>query len=321
MRKHLWGSAVFLMALSFIVASCFHQKTNQAPIAAFNFSPSSPKVDEDVVFDASNSKDSDGQIIEYLWNFGDGAEDEGPLVIHSYSAAGRYLVKLTVKDDKNQTSSVEKALQVGQDVAKDFLPAPGPSPVGLAWDGQNLWVADGLDFKIYKISPQNGSVLASIPAPAAEMPDGLAWDGKNLWIVNGMDGKLLQLNPTDGEVLKSLSAPGDFPTGLAWDGNSLWVADADARKIYKVNPLTGKVIDSFNAPGEYPAGLAWDGKHLWHTDTAEGKLYKLDPAGGKVLAESEAPGTDPAGLTWDGQSLWVSDSMEKKLYKINVAGL
>ncbi|MCI2431729.1 PKD domain-containing protein [Candidatus Acetothermia bacterium] len=312
-------SLLVVAGMALWTTGCFHQKTDLGPKAEFSFSPASPKVGEDVLFDASNSQATDGQIIEYLWDFGDGATEEGPIVIHRYSATGRYLVKLTVKDDKNRTNSVEKALQVIEELASRSLPAPGPSPIGLAWDGQALWVADTLDLKLYKIDLQTGALLTSLPLPT-EIPDGLAWDGKNLWVVDGMDGKLLQIDPSNGKVSKSLVAPGDVPTGLTWDGNSLWVADLDALKIYKINAITGKVIDVFNAPGDAPAGLAWDGQYLWHSDGG-GRLYKLDPRGGQVLGEYDAPGLDPAGLAWDGQYLWVSDSIEKKLYKIDTKSL
>ncbi|MDW8141786.1 MAG: PKD domain-containing protein, partial [Candidatus Bipolaricaulota bacterium] len=185
MRTYL--SAVLLLFTLFFVASCAQQKTDQSPIAEFSFSPTSPKVGEDVVFDASNSQASDGELIEYRWDFGDGTSDEGPIVIHSYSAAGRYLVKLTIKDNKNRTGSAEKSLQVTEEVQERFIAAPGPSPVGLAWDGKTLWVADALDLKLYRIDPQTGAVLASLPSPT-EIPDGLAWDGKTLWLVDGMEG-------------------------------------------------------------------------------------------------------------------------------------
>ncbi|MDW8111395.1 MAG: PKD domain-containing protein [Candidatus Bipolaricaulota bacterium] len=317
--KIRWLSLVIVAGIALGTAGCAQQKTDQNPVAEFSFSPTSPKVGEDVVFDASNSKASDGELIEYRWDFGDGASDEGPIVIHRYGAAGRYLVKLTVKDNKNRMGSAEKSLQVIEEVQERFITAPGPSPVGLAWDGKALWVADALDLKLYRIDLQTGALLASLPSPT-EIPDGLAWDGKTLWLVDGMEGKLLQIDPEEGKVVKSLAAPGAVPTGLAWDGNDLWVADLDTLKIYKISPITGKVLESLGAPGDAPAGLAWDGQHLWHSDSG-GRLYKLDPRGGQVLGEYDAPGMDPAGLAWDGQFLWVSDSAEKKLYKIDIKSL
>ncbi len=292
----------------------------QPPQAAFSFTPLTPKVGEEVVFDASASKDPDGQITEYLWDFGDGSPAEtGPVVIHVYDAVGQYTVKLTVTDDAGLSSSAEKTITVVQSAVsavKKSLSAPGRGPVGIAWDGAALWVVDTLDlesYKLYKVDPSSGSVLNAFEAPTI-IPDGLTWDGSRLWLVDGAEGKLLQIDPSNGKVLKTLAAPGTFPTGIAWDGSALWVADADTLKIYKINPVTGKVIDSFDAPGDFPTGLAWDGKYLWHLDTVS--IYKLDPNSGAVLAEYEAPREQLSDLTWDGQSLWATDEGNKQLVQL-----
>lgn len=292
----------------------------QPPHAAFSVTPVTPKVGEEVVFDASESKDPDGQITEYLWDFGDGSPAEsGPVVIHVYDAVGQYTVKLTVTDDQGLSSSAEKTLTVVQSavsVVKKSLTAPGQGPSGIAWDGSALWVVDTQDFetyKLYRIDPQSGSVLSSFEVPTI-IPDALTWDGSRLWLVDGVESKLLQIDPSNGKVLKSLAAPGTYPTGIAWDGSALWVADADDLKIYKINPITGKVIDSFDAPGFFPTGLAWDGQYLWHLDTVS--IYKLDPNGGTVLAEYESPRERLADLTWDGQFLWASDEEGKQLVQV-----
>jgi PKD repeat protein len=54
---------------------------------------------EEVAFDASRSKDLDGQLVSYSWDFGDGAIADGPRVTHTYDSAGRYQVRLTITDD------------------------------------------------------------------------------------------------------------------------------------------------------------------------------------------------------------------------------
>ncbi|MCP5104186.1 MAG: PKD domain-containing protein, partial [bacterium] len=51
--------------------------TNEAPDAQFVFSPGSPKVGEKVFFNASGSSDSDGTIVSYSWDFGDGSSGSG----------------------------------------------------------------------------------------------------------------------------------------------------------------------------------------------------------------------------------------------------
>jgi len=53
-----------------------------------------------VEFDASDSYDEDGEIVSYLWNFGDGSNDLGMTTSHEYDEDGRYTVKLYVTDDE-----------------------------------------------------------------------------------------------------------------------------------------------------------------------------------------------------------------------------
>ncbi len=87
---------------------------NQIPFPSFISIPASPKVDETVTFDATSSKDSDGEIVLYSWNFGDGnsGSSQTPQITHNYSSPGTYSVSLTVTDDQGATSSTSLTLTV-----------------------------------------------------------------------------------------------------------------------------------------------------------------------------------------------------------------
>jgi Flp pilus assembly protein TadG len=65
------------------------------PVAGFTVSDSSPDVGELVSFDGSSST---GDPSEYVWDFGDGAQDQStdPAMSHTYTVAGTYTVILTV---------------------------------------------------------------------------------------------------------------------------------------------------------------------------------------------------------------------------------
>lgn len=320
----------FLLAGLVFLGGCLPgQKPGpQPPQAVFSVTPLTPKVGEEIVFDASESKDPDGQITAYLWDFGDGSPTEtGPVVIHVYERVGTYLVRLTVTDDAGLSNSLEKPIKVIEEssgepkrsVSVEF------SPAALTWGDGAFWVVDAQEPKVYKIDPQNGQILLTVDVeqinPEIIFLDGVAWADGKLWIIDGGEGKLYQLDLSTKKIARSLSAPGPQPTGIAWDGSALWVADAENLKIYKINPVTGKSIDLFNAPGAFPQDLAWDGQYLWNQDPAEQKIYKLDPRGGTVLMELEAPSTEVVGITWDGQSLWVADGAEQKLLQIEIPGL
>ena len=87
-------------------------RTNQPPIASFTYHPENPIVDQTITFNASNSTDSDGNVTNYEWNFGDGNTGTGKITTHSYSLAGDYMVNLTVTDDDNATNTTSKVVIV-----------------------------------------------------------------------------------------------------------------------------------------------------------------------------------------------------------------
>jgi subtilisin family serine protease len=72
---------------------------NQAPKASFTFTTK----DLTASFDASASSDSDGTIVSYAWNFGDGTTGSGKTTAKTYTAGGTFTVTLTVTDDKGAT--------------------------------------------------------------------------------------------------------------------------------------------------------------------------------------------------------------------------
>ncbi|MBI5208135.1 MAG: PKD domain-containing protein [Candidatus Firestonebacteria bacterium] len=73
---------------------------NQAPIAEAGSSPKLGGEYLPVNFDGSLSYDTDGIIVSYQWNFGDGTTGDGVKVNHNYNSTGVYTVTLTVTDNR-----------------------------------------------------------------------------------------------------------------------------------------------------------------------------------------------------------------------------
>jgi bacillopeptidase F len=76
--------------------------SNEKPIAIIQATDSAKKK-KNVEFNGRASRDVDGEIVSYSWNFGDGDTASGAKVKHKFTAAGTYTVELTVTDN-NGTS-------------------------------------------------------------------------------------------------------------------------------------------------------------------------------------------------------------------------
>jgi uncharacterized repeat protein (TIGR02543 family) len=88
-------------------------RTNQAPTAAFSYTPLYPAVDETVTF-TDASFDLDGSIVEWAWLFGDSGTSDEQNPTHQYTENGTYTVRLTVTDDDGETSYIEHDVTVGE---------------------------------------------------------------------------------------------------------------------------------------------------------------------------------------------------------------
>ena len=152
-----------------------------------------------------------------------------------------------------QTNTISKVLPEDGTV---LAAIPGPSTLpawvdvgggqttanmfGLTWDGQALWATDTEEDKIYRINPNDGSLLNVFDAPALltvtdANPKGLAWDGESLWHVDQSTATIYRLESgvipfgivgcvekngvaITGDVLLSQNAISDQATATDLDG-------------------------------------------------------------------------------------------------------
>ncbi len=84
---------------------------NKTPTARITYTANNLAVS----FDGSTSYDTDGTIVSYVWNFGDGTVGSGQKTSHTYAAAGTYNASLTVTDNKNASNKNTTAVTVSSD--------------------------------------------------------------------------------------------------------------------------------------------------------------------------------------------------------------
>ncbi len=106
---------------------------NLPPRAAFSASARTGVAPLKVDVDAGASNDPDGQLVSYLWDFGDGGTAQGAKASHTFDKTGSFTVTLTVKDDRGATSSSTLGV-----VVRDPGVPPDPSDVAPALDGTSV---------------------------------------------------------------------------------------------------------------------------------------------------------------------------------------
>lgn len=127
--------------------------TNSPPTADFTFTTSGLTVDF-----TDQSTDSDGSVVSWDWDFGDGNTSTEQNPSHTYGADGTYTVSLTVTDDDGATGSTSQDVTVSDGTSDGItLTATGFKVRGLQkadleWSG-----ATGTDVEIYR----DGNLIAT----------------------------------------------------------------------------------------------------------------------------------------------------------------
>jgi PKD repeat protein len=82
------------------------------PIARFFYFPHNPALNQTVTFNASESTPDGGEIIAYIWNFGDGTNGTGMLTTHKYYTGGSLTIFLTILDSEGLNASTSAVITI-----------------------------------------------------------------------------------------------------------------------------------------------------------------------------------------------------------------
>jgi PKD repeat protein len=98
---------------------------NLLPVPDFSM-PANVTVNQSFYLDASASRDPDGTIAAYRWEFDDGTSISQKSAVHYFAFAGMHKVQLTVTDDDGGSASAEKYMRVDPAGISPHPPPSGP---------------------------------------------------------------------------------------------------------------------------------------------------------------------------------------------------
>ena len=105
-------------------ADAFRSSDHDPVIISFKFAPANAlpvasfeqQLNGSVLHVQSTSTDSDGQIVQHQWDFGDGTVVSGVTASHQYLQPGDYQVQLTVTDDKGDVATSVSSISIVEPV-------------------------------------------------------------------------------------------------------------------------------------------------------------------------------------------------------------
>ena len=189
----------------------------------------------------------------------------------------------------------------------------GDGPVGVAFDGTYIWVANTVSGSVSKIDPVTGTVIGT-PIGVGAGPFGVAFDGTNIWVTNYGSGSVSKIDRVTGTVIGFPIGVGTSPRGVAFDGTNIWVANTGSGSVSKINPANNAVTTPITGLIS-PEGVAFDGTNIWVTNTGSTGVSKINPVTGTVTATVNV-GQFSRGVAFDGTNIWVTNPVSDTVFKI-----
>ncbi|NOR48092.1 MAG: PKD domain-containing protein [Methanosarcinaceae archaeon] len=238
------------------------EREGPTPTAFFTHIPRYPGVNETIIFDASFSYDSDGNITNYKWDFGDGniINTAEMMITHSYALEGDYNVNLTVIDNDGLVNSTSKAVKVLM------------SPLLEEWNRTFGGAYDDRAWSVQQTS-DGGYILAGRLSYDTDLYD--------FWLVKADSDGNEQWNKTFGNGTKTF-------VGLEWPQSVQQTTDggyilADYMRSYGAGGSTDDFwLVKADSDGNEQWNKTFDGKYYDSQDIA--KSVKQTSDGGYILA-------------------------------------
>lgn len=192
------------------------------------------------------------------------------------------------------------------------LPSPAPKPLGLAFDGETLWMASRETNRLYAIDAAKWNARDEGEAPGG--PFGMTLIGDELRVVIGLgenqsDRYIYRFIPGHGFKGDRIECPDFTGAHLAFDGDVLFLSQASNRRILALD-AQGNITREIPLP-RIPLGMTiMDGEFYLVTSDEEFENLEFTkvnahPSSPEITTLASIP-FDARGLAYDGSRFWTA---------------
>jgi hypothetical protein len=178
----------------------------------------------------------------------------------------------------------------------------GDTPVGVASDGADIWVANFGGGTVSQVQASSGKLIGTWTGAVGA--DQLVIARGRVFVTGRLapQGRLYVIDPQQapGVVATLTNTLPAGSSGITFDGYYIWVA-SQGGTISRVDPNSG--AHGFFAGFSNASGIIFDGTYLWVTEFAAPEISKVDLNGNVLL--SLPTGLGPSRPVYDGVNIWV----------------
>ncbi|MEK7269692.1 MAG: PKD domain-containing protein, partial [Planctomycetota bacterium] len=206
---------------------------NLSPIAAASASPTLAHRGDEIRFSASGSRDPDGTIVSWAWDFGDGSTADATGAVgeagHAYASTGTFVAVLTVTDSDGEVSRASVAVTVenlGPVATASAAPASALAGVEVRFSAAGSADPDGAIVS-WTWDFGDGSMADATEASG---------EAVHAYLSAGAFTATLTVRDSDGEeaaasVQVGISEPPPPPENLSPVAHAAWVVEQSRRNI------------------------------------------------------------------------------------------
>jgi DNA-binding SARP family transcriptional activator/streptogramin lyase len=187
----------------------------------------------------------------------------------------------------------------------------GAPPHALTFAGNALWIADGFDGKLQRLS--RGQVSRPFrPTPTSQGRLALTPGAGSLWIAS-QDGLVVRIDPRTRRVQARIHV--GLSNDLVFDATGIWLAAATQDALLHLDPLTNRVVSTIPIGG-IPQAVTTGAGSIWATTPAGNRVWRIDPRHNAVVAS--IPATDqPKDIAVTNKLVWVGSGSSPVIVAID----
>ena len=195
----------------------------------------------------------------------------------------------------------------------------GSNPMGMAFDGSRIWVANNGTDNVSVIDVATGAVTATVSVGTD--PVGVAFDGTKIYVTNSGDNTVTVIDAAT-QVAEPTTIGVDIePMGIVFDGTNLFVAafgnggGTNTGKVSVIDPTTSAVT-SLAVLGS-PQDVVFDGARIWVSNNRGGGNASLATVDAASLLVDNDPINIGEPIRWvgfDGRFVYASNTIGNRVY-------